>query len=310
MRILFLGTSAAQPTASRGLSCTCIERDGEIIMFDAGECAQTAYTRAGLGWNKRMRIFITHLHGDHCIGILGLLQTMSMQRRTEPLEIFGPPGIEEFVTANIRMLGFAPTFPITIGTVSPGAVVGYGGDGQDGGGRRGDYEILACRASHTIAAFSYVLREKNKPGRFSEENAAKLGIPRGRLWGRLQEGREVVVDGKTFRPEQVLGEERPGKVIGISGDTMPSTELEEFFAGCDYLIFDATFLDGEQQRAAETRHSTASQAASLAKSAGAKNLILTHFSARYRDDAGHLAEARRIHPCVTAAADRMEIRVA
>ena len=305
MRILFLGTSAAQPTASRGLSCTCIERNGEIIMFDAGECAQTAYAKTGLGWNKRMRILITHLHGDHCIGILGLLQTMSMQRRTEPLEIFGPAGIEEFVTANIRMLGFAPTFPITIGTVSPGAVVGHGD-----GGRGGDYEILACRASHTIAAFSYVLREKNRPGRFSEENAAKLGIPRGRLWGLLQEGREVVVNGKTFRPEQVLGEERPGKVIGISGDTMPSAELEEFFAGCDYLIFDATFLDGEQQRAAETRHSTASQAASLAKSAGAKNLILTHFSARYRDDTGHLAEARRIHPCVTAAADRMEIRVA
>ena len=312
MRILFLGTSAAQPTASRGLSCTCIERNGEIIMFDAGECAQTAYAKAGLGWNKRMRIFITHLHGDHCIGILGLLQTMSMQRRTEPLEIFGPAGIEEFVTANIRMLGFAPTFPITIGTVSPGTVVGCGGDGPGGSGgrRRGDYEILACRASHTITAFSYVLRERNKPGRFSEENAAKLGIPRGRLWGRLQEGREVVVDGKTFRPEQVLGEERPGKVIGISGDTMPSAELEEFFAGCDYLIFDATFLDGEQQRAAETRHSTASQAASLAKSAGAKNLILTHFSARYRDDAEHLAEARKIHPCVTAAADRMEIQVA
>lgn len=310
MRILFLGTSAAQPTASRGLSCTCIERNGEIIMFDAGECAQTAYTRAGLGWNKRMRIFITHLHGDHCIGILGLLQTMSMQRRTEPLEIFGPAGIEEFVTANIRMLGFAPTFSITIGTVSPGAVVGYGDGGQGGGRRHGDYEILACRASHTVTAFSYVLRERNRPGRFSEENAAKLGIPRGRLWGRLQEGREVVVDGKTFRPEQVLGEERPGKVIGISGDTMPSAELEEFFAGCDYLIFDATFLDGEQQRAAETRHSTASQAASLAKSAGAKNLVLTHFSARYGDDAGHLAEARKIHPRVTAAADRMEIQVA
>lgn len=312
MRILFLGTSAAQPTASRGLSCTCIERDGEIIMFDAGECAQTAYARSGLGWNKRMRIFITHLHGDHCIGILGLLQTMSMQRRTEPLEIFGPAGIEEFVTANIRMLGFAPTFPITIGTVSPGTVVGYGSGGRGGGGdrRHGDYEVLACRASHTVTAFSYVLRERNRPGRFNGENAARLGIPRGRMWGRLQEGREVVVDGKTFRPEQVLGEERPGKVIGISGDTMPSAELEEFFAGCDYLIFDATFLDGEQQRAAETRHSTASQAASLAKSAGAKNLILTHFSARYRDDTGHLAEARKIHPRVTAAADRMEIQVA
>lgn len=298
MRLIFLGTSGTQPTASRGLSCTCIERDGEIIMFDAGECAQTAYARAGLGWNKRMRIFVTHLHGDHCIGILGMLQAMSMQCRTEPLEIFGPAGIEEFVTANARMLGLKPTYPMTISRVGPGRIIA-----ED------EYEILACRASHTVTAFSYLLREKDRPGRFSTESARSLGVPEGRLWGSLQKGRKVTVNGRTVLPGQVLGGGRPGRTIGISGDTAPSAELEGFFAGCDYLVFDATFLDREAERAAETRHSTAAQAAALARSAGVKNLILTHFSARYRSDAGHLAEARKIHPSVRAATDLLELPV-
>lgn len=298
MRLLFLGTSGAQPTKSRGLSCTCIERNGEIIMFDAGECAQSSYVRAGLGWNKKMTILITHLHGDHCIGVLGLLQTMSMQNRTEPLEIFGPPGIEEFVTANIKMLGFVPPFLTSISTVSQGTVIS-----------NSEYEIRACKASHTITSFSYILHEKSRPGRFSTENAKRLNIPKGPLWGILQSGDEVVVEGNIIKPEQVLGEARPGKRIGISGDTTPSADLERFFAKCDYLIFDATFLDEQRRRAAETRHSTAAQAAALAKAAGVKKLILTHFSARYKDDGQHVAEAQKIHPAVIAASDMLEIQI-
>lgn len=302
MKIVFLGTAGAQPTTSRRLSCTCIEIDGEIIMFDAGEDSQTAYAKAKLGWNKKMKIFITHMHGDHCIGILGILQTMSMQHRIEPLEIFGPVGIDEFVYANIRMLNFAPPFQITVNVIKSGKITSYENN-------NGKYEIHASKASHTIAAFSYLLRENNKPGKFNTENAKKLKIPRGELWGKLQQGHEIIVDGHTILPEQVLGKERSGKTIGISGDTMPSIELEEFFAGCDYLIFDATFVDEHQQRAAETRHSTASQAALLAKSAGIKNLILTHFSARYKYDTEHLAQAQKIHPNVTAAADLLEILI-
>ena len=269
-------------------------------MFDAGECAQIAYGRAKLGWNKSMKIIITHLHGDHCIGILGMLQTMSMRRRTEPLEILGPRGIEEFVSANIKMLNFTPPFPLSISVVEPGRIAA----------RNGAYEILACKASHSITAFSYILQEHNKPGKFSRERAESLGVPMGRLWGDLQGGSEVVTPhGATVRPEQVMGSERQGTIIGISGDTMPSAELEEFFKECDYLVFDATFLDAERQKAAETRHSTASQAASLAKSARVKNLILTHFSTRYNDTVGHLEEAGQIHPSVTAAEDMMEIKI-
>ena len=298
MKLVFLGTSAAQPTADRGLSCICLEREGEVFMFDAGEAAQISYMKSGLGWNKKMRIFVTHIHGDHCVGILGLLQTMSMQKRTEPIEIFGPSGIEEFVTANIRILGFGLAFPVSINTVRGGMVF-----------ENERVSIRACKANHSVAAFSYMFEEKDRAGRFSVQKAAELGIPRGELWSRLQNGNEVTIDKSTIRPEQVLGESRPGKRIGISGDTMPTRELEEFFKGCDYLVFDSTFLETEAQKARDTGHSTARQAATMAKNAGAKNLVLTHFSARYKDDGGHLREAGEIHGSVIAARDLLEIEI-
>ena len=299
MRLVFLGTSAAQPTRDRGLSCICLERDGEILMFDAGEGAQVSYARSGLGWNKRLRVFVTHLHGDHCVGILGLLQTMSMQNRTEAVEIFGPGGIEQFVAANVRMLNFGLTFPVLITTVTgPGEV--FAND---------EFSVSACRAGHTVTAFSYLLAERDRPGRFDVGRARRLGVPEGRLWGRLQRGEEVVVGGRVIRPDQVLGESRPGRKVGVSGDTAPTAELERFFEGCDYLVFDATFLDGERRRAAETRHSTAGQAATLARNAGVRNLILTHFSARYRGEEGHLDEARGIHDSVVAARDLLEVEI-
>ncbi len=298
MRLVFLGTSAAQPTRRRGLSCLCLEREGEILMFDAGESAQNAYMRAGLGWNKKMKVFITHMHGDHCMGVLGLLQTMTMQKRTTPLEIFGPDGIEEFIAANIRMLNFGLSFPVMIETAREGKVL-------DGSG----YVIRACRAKHSVVAFSYLFEEKDRPGRFNVAEAKKLKIPEGPLWGRLQDGNEITVDGQVIRPEQVLGKNRPGARIGISGDTRPTQELERFFEGCDYLVFDSTFLDEHRERAHETSHSTAGEVAMLGRNAGVKNLVLTHFSARYKDESGHLAEASKIHGSVIAARDLLEIEI-
>ena len=298
MRLVFLGTSAAQPTERRGLSCICLERDGEILMFDAGEAAQISYTKAGLGWNKKMKIFVTHLHGDHCVGILGLLQTMSMQNRSESLEIFGPSGIDEFIAANIKVLNFGLSFPVLINTVKEGKIF------EDE-----KFSIYACKANHSIVAFSYRFDEKDKPGRFNVQQARELGIPEGELWNRLQNGNEITLDGKTIMPQQVLGGKRPGKRIGISGDTMPTKDLEEFFEGCNYLVFDSTFLDEEKQKAQDTCHSTAKQAATLGKNANVQNLVLTHFSARYKDEAGHLEEANGIHDSVITARDLLEIEI-
>ena len=298
MKLVFLGTSAAQPTEKRGLSCICLEREGEILMFDAGEAAQIAYMKSGLGWNKKMKLFVTHLHGDHCVGILGLLQTMSMQNRTEPLEIFGPKGIDEFLGANIKVLNFGLPFSILINIVNEGKIF-----------ENKKYLIHATKANHSITAFSYLFEEKDKPGRFNVKKAKELGIPEGELWNQLQNGQEITNNQTIIKPEQVLGEKRPGKKIGISGDTMPTKKLEEFFLGCDYLVFDSTFIDEEKQRALDTCHSTAKQAAELGKNAKVKNLILTHFSARYKDEIQHKNEAEKIHNSVITARDLLEVEI-
>ena len=298
MKLVFLGTSAAQPTAKRGLSCICLEREGEILMFDAGESSQISYMKSGLGWNKKMKLFVTHLHGDHCIGILGLLQTMSMQNRTESLEIFGPKGIDEFLAANIKILNFGLSFSILITIVNEGTIY-----------ENNKFLIHAAKANHSITAFSYLFEEKDKPGRFNVEKAKELGIPEGELWNKLQNGEDITNNEKIIKPEQVLGKKRLGKKIGISGDTMPTKELEEFFRECDYLVFDSTFLDEEKQKAQDTCHSTAKQAAELGKNANVKNLILTHFSSRYKDEIGHKTEAEQIHNSVITAKDLLEVEI-
>ena len=298
MKLVFLGTSAAQPTERRGLSCICLENDGEILMFDAGEASQISYMKSGLGWNKKMKLFVTHLHGDHCVGILGLLQTMSMQNRTESLEIFGPKGIDEFLAANIKVLNFGLSFSILITIVKEGKIF------EDK-----KFSMYATKANHSITAFSYLFEEKDKPGRFNVEKAKELGIPEGELWNKLQKGEEIINNDKIIRSVQVLGKKRPGKKIGISGDTMPTKELEKFFEECDYLVFDSTFLDEEKQKAQDTCHSTAKQAAQLGKNSNVKNLILTHFSARYKDEIGHLTEAKKIHDSVITAKDLLEIEI-
>ena len=298
MKLVFLGTSAAQPTPERALTCICLEKDGEILMFDAGEGAQISYLKSGLGWNKKMKIFVTHLHGDHCIGILGLLQTMTLQNRTESMEIFGPEGIEEFIAANIKVLNFGLSFPVMITSVNEGTI-----------DEEKTYTIKACEAEHSIKAYSYLFEENDKPGRFFPEKAKELGVPEGELWHKLQVGQDIQVENKTVKSSDVLGDKRPGKKIGISGDTRPTKKLEDFFKNCDYLSFDSTFSHALEDKAVETHHSTAKEAAELAKSANVSNLILTHFSARYNDESVLLEEAKTIHDNVTAAKDLLEIEI-
>ncbi len=298
MKLVFLGTAGAQPTENRGLSCVCLEKEGEILMFDAGEGAQLSYLKSGLGWNKKMKIFVTHLHGDHCIGIIGLLQTMTLQRRTEPIEIYGPDGIEEFIATNAKILKFGLSFPIMITSVTEEKIVD-----------EKSYSVFSCRAEHSVPAFSYLFQEKDKVGRFNLEKAKQLGIPEGKLWSQLQNGQDVKVGDKIIKSSEILGEKRSGKKIGISGDTRPTKQLEKFFQNCDYLSFDSTFLDELKDKAVDTYHSTAKEAAILAKNANVKNLILTHFSARYKDESVLVKEAQTIHNSVIGAKDLLEIEI-
>ena len=298
MKLVFLGTSGAMPTTDRGLTCICLVKDNEILMFDAGEGAQISYLKSGLPWNKKMKIFVTHLHGDHCIGILGLLQTMNLQSRTETVEIFGPDGIDEFIAANIKILNFGLSFPVLISRVNEGLIVD-----------EKDYSVFANDANHGIPAFSFRFDEKDRPGEFFPENAKALEIPEGKLWRELQMGNSIEIDGKEIFSSQVTGKRRPGRKIGVSGDTRPTDELAEFFRNCDYLSFDSTFADELKEKAVEANHSTAKEAAELAEKANVSTLILTHFSARYNDESVLLEEAKKIHDNTIAAKDLLEVNV-
>ena len=298
MKLVFLGTSAAQPTAERGMTCICLVLDREILMFDAGEGAQIAFQKSKLGWNKKIRIFVTHLHGDHCVGILGLLQTMSLQNRTESVDIYGPTGIEEFIAANLKILNFGLTFPVRIIRIKEGLVF------EDP-----TYSIHVCEAEHSIPAYSYLFTEKDKPGKFYPQKAKELGIPEGKLWHELQNDIEVRMGEKTIKPSDVMGEKRKGRKIGISGDTRPTQKLEEFFKDCDYMTFDSTYSDTLRDKAKENYHSTAKEAAEIAKRARVSNLILTHFSARYEDVEELVSEAKTIHDSVIAAKDLLEVNI-
>jgi ribonuclease Z len=298
MKLVFLGTSAAQPTAERGMTCICLVLDKEILMFDAGEGAQIAFQKSKLGWNKKIKIFVTHLHGDHCVGILGLLQTMSLQNRTESVDIYGPIGIEEFIAVNLKILNFGLTFPVRIIRIKEGFVF------EDS-----MYSIHVCEAEHSIPAYSYLFAEKDKPGKFYPQKAKELGIPEGKLWHELQNGKEIRVEEKIIRPSDIMGEKRKGRKIGISGDTRPTQKLEEFFKDCDYMIFDSTYSDTLRDKAKGNYHSTAKEAAEFAERARVSNLILTHFSARYEDVEELVKEAKTIHNSVTAAKDLLEINI-
>jgi len=298
MKLVFLGTSGAMPTIQRGLSCTCLVKDNEVLMFDAGEGAQISYLKSGLPWNKKMKIFVTHLHGDHCIGILGLLQSMNLQNRVKPLEIFGPEGIDEFITANIKILNFGLSFPVLITKINEGMLVD-----------EKDYSIFASDAKHRIPAFSFRFDEKDKPGEFFPEKAKALKIPEGKLWRELQIGNSIEIDGKKIVSSQVTGEKRSGRKIGISGDTRPTDKLVEFFKNCDYLSFDSTFADELKEKAVEANHSTAKEAAELAEKANVSTLILTHFSARYNDESVLLKEAKEIHDNTITAKDLLEVNI-
>ena len=298
MKLVFLGTSGAMPTTDRGLTCICLVKDNEILMFDAGEGAQISYLKSGLPWNKKMKIFVTHLHGDHCIGILGLLQTMNLQNRTESVEIFGPDGIDEFIAANIKILNFGLSFPVLISRVNEGLIVD-----------EKDYSVFANDANHGIPAFSFRFDEKDRPGKFFPENAKALEIPEGELWRELQMGNSIEIDGKEIFSSQVTGKRRPGRKIGVSGDTRPTDELVEFFKNCDYLSFDSTFADELKDKAVEANHSTAKEAAELAEKANVSTLILTHFSARYNYESVLLEEAKKIHDNTIAAKDLLEVNI-
>lgn len=293
MQLVFLGTSAAVPTIERGLSSIALSRGGELILFDAGEGMQRNFIKAGLGMNRKMKVFITHMHADHCVGLLGLLQTMSLQGREKPLHLYGQPVLKEFILQNMRLINFHLTFEVIIEPiVKEGVVV-----------EENEYRVSCCEANHSVPALSYCLEEYDRPGIFDVQKARSLAVPEGELYGRLQRGEDVLIDGRVVHSTDVVGSPRKGRKIGISGDTRPGEKLVDFFKGCDVLVFESTYGLDMKDKAVDHWHSTAAEAAQLAKMSGTKMLFLTHFSARYEETEKLVSEAKKFHPSVFAAED-------
>ncbi len=298
LTVTFLGTSAAVPTPGRGLPSVALKREGEVVIMDCGEGVQRRFLAESLGLGSDMTILITHLHGDHVTGLLGLLQTMSLAQRRKPLNIVGPSMLLKWLEVTSDLLHIGLTFPIRFSTAKPGLVL-----------RTSGFRIRAAKALHSVEAFAYTVEELGRPGLFYPEKAKALKVPEGKLWSRLQKGRTVEVGGRRILSSQVTGPPRPGRKIGYSGDTRPSKALARFFSGCDLLIFDSTFSGKDAEKAVERKHSTSVEAAELARDAKARKLVLTHFSARYTSVASLVKEARRVFPNAQAASDGLAIDV-
>lgn len=300
LRITFLGTAASVPTPKRSLPAILIQRKDEHIMFDCGEGVQRQMIKAKCGFHKKMKIFITHMHGDHILGLPGLLQTMALLNRERTLQIYGPPKIKQFLESIKNTVQFVLTFPVEIYEIQETGVVC----------EEKEYIVKAIWANHVIPNLAYALIEKTRPGRFYPEKAKALGIPEGPLWSKLQHGEKVKLpNGKIIKPEDVTGPLRPGRKIVYTGDTRPFEGFITFAKGADLLIHDATLDEGLAERAEEDGHSTACQAAETAKRAKVKRLILTHVSARYEDASLLLQEATKIFGNTQVAEDFMKIEI-
>jgi len=298
LRVIFLGTAGSVPTTTRGLPAIAIQRKDELILFDCGEGVQRQMIRARVGFHRKTKVFITHMHGDHVLGLPGLMQTMSLLDRKQKLEVFGPVGIKAFVKGIQDTVQFVLIFPIEITEIKKEGLVC----------EEKEFQVHAAKTDHEVPGLAYALTEKPRPGRFNPEKAKALGVPEGPLWSRLQHGEEVKLSGgRVVKPEHVVGEPRPGRKIVYSGDTRPTESLVKLAANADLLIHDATFDDELLDRAREDGHSTPSQAAETAKKAKVKWLVLTHVSARYKSTRTLLDQAKKVFSRVDVAEDFMKI---
>lgn len=281
--VTFLGTGGSLPTVERGLPSVALRRDGELMILDCGEGTQRQMMRAGLGFNRPTVIMISHLHGDHILGLPGLLQTMSSLARDKPLDLYGPKGLKNFLEMIYKPLGYGAKFEIRVRELSPEEEVD-----------RGDYLIRTALAKHDIVCLAYAIIEKDRPGRFHPDKAKRLGVPEGPLWGELQHGKTVKVEKKLVKASDVVDEPRPGLKIVYAIDTRPADTVKTIAKDADLLIHDGGFAEERRPKAQEYYHSTAREAAQVAKTAGAKSLALVHISAVTRDDSVLLKEARKI----------------
>jgi len=305
LRLTFLGTGAACPTLDRNVTSLALTREGETMLFDCGEGTQRQMMRYGVGFGFR-EIFFTHFHSDHLLGVIGLLRTLGLLNvvgesdRADGLTLYGPRGARRILTHALEVGIERVKFPVEVVELKPGDVV-----------KRKDYDLVTFPTEHRADTVGYALVEHLRRGRFDPEKARAMGIPEGPLWGRIHKGESVSLpDGRTVSPSELVGAARPGRRVVISGDTRPCDGLRQAAREADLLVHEATFSHEDLARAKETGHSTAREAAELARGAGVKRLLLTHISPRYSREAPELlAEARAFFPACEVARDGMEVEV-
>jgi ribonuclease Z len=283
--VVFLGTSASMPTAQRAPAALLVRRGGERLLVDCAEGTQRQLQRSNVGLVDLEEIFLTHFHADHFLGLPGMLKTFALRGRDElPLTVYGPPGLRDLFGRLRPFLGRLP-YPLSLVELAPGERI-----------ERGEYALEAVGVEHGAAALGYALVEHERPGRFDVAAADALGVPPGRERGILQAGEPLTLpDGRVVTADEVLGPARPGRKVVITGDTAPSPRVVQAAHGADLLVHEATFGSDERQRARETMHATAADAAEVARLAGVGLLALTHVSTRYFGSE-LLEEARAVFP--------------
>lgn len=300
LTVTFLGTGSGAPSLERNLASVAVQRQGDLFLFDCGEAAQIQYRRAALGFAGLSAIFISHMHGDHVTGLMGLLMSLQMADRVEPLQVYGPPGLSGYVHACRRHLQTRFSFPLSI-SESSGAGCVLETDA---------YRVTTEPLDHRMFCLGYRFEEHSRPGRFDVKRARALEVPSGPLFGALQHGNSVELpDGRVIRPQDVLGPARPGASFAYCTDTRPCPGAVTLAQNVDLLIHEGTFEAGREDEARRKGHSTVADAARAAQLSGARQLVVTHLSPRYQDPSVLAAQARAIFPNTRIARDLMRVEI-
>ena len=295
MEIIFLGTSSAVPTLERNHPSIALRAFAEVMLFDCGEGTQRQLIEAKISPMKITKIFISHFHGDHILGLGGLIQSLGFRGREKDLDIYGPKGLHKIINAISSFGYFQINYNLNIHEIDDGTII-----------ETEEYVVECAKVEHNIPSYAYSIREKKKP-LFLREKAEELGIPPGPLYGKLHNGEEVEFEGRIIKPEQVLGEAKKGKKISYSGDTRPCEAMIRLARDSDILIHESTYEAEDYQRAVDNAHSTSVEAAEIAREANVNELVLTHISTRYTSDENIKSEAQKVFKNTKVARDYMKI---
>jgi len=299
MKFITLGTGAAVPTLKRGHAAGLLWWNGRYFLFDCGEGTQIQFRRAGLKFAPLEGIFISHLHGDHILGIMGLLMSLELSERKAPLSVYAPPGIKEYMDVSKRLMNTNFNFDININEIKEDII--FRGSG---------YTITSFFLEHRITSVGYSFIEDDMPGKFNVEEARNLGIPEGPLYGRLHRGEDIVLsDGRLIKSSSLVGPKKSGRNVVYCGDTRPCRRVIEMAEDADLLIYEGTFSPDSLDKAKVSCHSTTEEAAEIAKKANVRKLVITHISSRYQDEENLMGKSREIFPEIILAKDFMEIEI-